>query len=139
MGFAAALWVVKDVQHFWVGLLALPATALVLADAGEAERAVELYALGARYPFVANSRWFEDVVRKYIAAIAATLPPEVVATAQERVGRETCGPRRPSYWRSLREHNRMSHLARNLLVQNQGAFSGVEWPPRAASYSRNSL
>jgi len=62
---------------------------LLLADAGksarsENERAVELHVLEARYPFVANSRWFEDVAGKHITAVAATLPPEVVATAQER-------------------------------------------------------
>ena len=44
---------------------------------------MELYALASRYPFVANSRWFEDVAGKHIAAVAATLPPEVVAAAQE--------------------------------------------------------
>jgi tetratricopeptide (TPR) repeat protein len=62
----------------------LPVMALLLADRGETERAVELYALASRYPFVANSRWFEDVAGRYIAAIAATLPPDVVAAAQER-------------------------------------------------------
>jgi predicted ATPase/DNA-binding SARP family transcriptional activator len=81
---AAALRVVTDVQDFWAGLLALPAAALVLADAGEAERALQLYALASRYPFVANSHWFEDVAGKHIAAIATTLPPQVVAAAQER-------------------------------------------------------
>ena len=45
---------------------------------------MELYALASRYPFVANSRWFEDVAGKHIAAVAATLPPEVVAAAQKR-------------------------------------------------------
>jgi hypothetical protein len=45
---------------------------------------VELYALASRYGFVANSRWFEDVVGKQIADVAATLPPEVVTAAQER-------------------------------------------------------
>jgi tetratricopeptide (TPR) repeat protein len=62
----------------------LSAMALLLADQGEKERAVELYALASRYPFVANSRWFEDVAGQHIAAIAATLPPEVVTAAQER-------------------------------------------------------
>ena len=57
---------------------------MLLADRGKTERAVELYALVARYPLVANSRWFEDVARKHIATVAATLPPEVVAAAQER-------------------------------------------------------
>jgi hypothetical protein len=37
-----------------------------------------------RYPFVANSVWWEDVVGKHIATAAAALPPDVVAAAQER-------------------------------------------------------
>jgi hypothetical protein len=45
---------------------------------------VELYALASRYPVVANSQWYEDVAGKQIAAVAATLPPDVVAAAQER-------------------------------------------------------
>jgi hypothetical protein len=45
---------------------------------------VELYALASRYKYVANSRWWEDIVGKHVSAIAATLPPEVVAAAQER-------------------------------------------------------
>ncbi|MBN1933585.1 MAG: hypothetical protein JW934_02910, partial [Anaerolineae bacterium] len=53
-------------------------------DLGETERAVELYALASRYSVVANSRWFEDVAGKHIAAAAETLPPDVVAAAQER-------------------------------------------------------
>jgi len=65
-------------------MLALPAIALLLADEGEKERAVELYALASRYPLVANSRWFEDVAGRHIAAVAATLPPDAVAAAQER-------------------------------------------------------
>jgi tetratricopeptide (TPR) repeat protein len=64
-------------------VLALPAIALLLADRGAAEQAVELYALATIFPYVANSRWFEDVAGKHIAA-AAALPPQVVAAAQER-------------------------------------------------------
>jgi hypothetical protein len=45
---------------------------------------VELYALASRYPYVANSCWFEDVTGKHIAAIAAGLPPDVIVTAEER-------------------------------------------------------
>ncbi len=68
---------------------ALPAAALLVADGGEsarsgAEQAVELYALASRYPHIANSQWYEDVVGKHLAAVAATLPPAVVAAAQER-------------------------------------------------------
>jgi hypothetical protein len=66
---------------------ALPLCALLLADQGEVARAVELYALASRHPHVANSRWFEDVAGKQVAAAAAALPPDAVAAAQER-GRE---------------------------------------------------
>jgi tetratricopeptide (TPR) repeat protein len=63
---------------------ALPAMALLLVDRGQQERAIELYALASGYPFVANSRWFEDVAGKQIAAAAATLQPDMVAAARER-------------------------------------------------------
>jgi hypothetical protein len=68
------------------GLLAF---SLLLARAsevapGERERAVELYALASRYPHVANSRWFEDVAGRHLAAASAQLPPDVVAAAEER-------------------------------------------------------
>jgi hypothetical protein len=59
-------------------------TALLLADAGETERAVEVYALALRHATVENSRWLDDVFGRHIAAVAATLPADVVATAQER-------------------------------------------------------
>jgi predicted ATPase/DNA-binding SARP family transcriptional activator len=72
IGFA--LW-----NLWWVASIAL-----LLADEGEIERAVELYALACRYPYVSNSRWFKDICGKHIAAVAATLPPDVVAAAQER-------------------------------------------------------
>jgi tetratricopeptide (TPR) repeat protein len=68
-------------------LYALPAKALLLADQGAGERAVELYALASRYQVVSNSRWFEDVAGRQIAQAAASLPPEAVAAARKR-GRE---------------------------------------------------
>jgi tetratricopeptide (TPR) repeat protein len=78
-----ALQTVADIGAFIPFVLALPAVALLLADRGEVERAVELHGLASRYPLVANSCWFEDVAGKHIAAVAATLPPKVVAAAQE--------------------------------------------------------
>jgi hypothetical protein len=63
---------------------ALPAWALLLAEQNLPERAVELYALAPRYPYVANSAWFAAVAGPPIAAAAATLPPQIVAAAQER-------------------------------------------------------
>jgi predicted ATPase len=72
-------------RHLFLPIItALPAAALLLIDAGDAERGVQVYALVSRYPHVANSQWFEDVAGKHIAALAATLPPDVVAAAQER-------------------------------------------------------
>jgi tetratricopeptide (TPR) repeat protein len=65
-------------------LWALPAMALLLAAKGEIERAVELYALASRYPMVAKSRWFADVVGYQIAAAVAILPAERVAIAERR-------------------------------------------------------
>jgi predicted ATPase/DNA-binding SARP family transcriptional activator len=65
-------------------LASLPGVALALADCGNVERAVEVYALATRYAMVANSRWFEDVAGRHIAAAAKALPPDTVAAAQER-------------------------------------------------------
>jgi hypothetical protein len=62
----------------------LPLTSLWMLDQGQAERAIELYALTSRSPHVANSRWYEEVVRQHIAIAAATLPKEIVESARER-------------------------------------------------------
>jgi tetratricopeptide (TPR) repeat protein len=64
--------------------LALGAAALLLADEGQVERAVELYALVLRSPMAANSRWFEDLAGRRIAATAEGLPPGVAEAARER-------------------------------------------------------
>lgn len=58
--------------------------ALLLADQGEIERAVELYTTLADLPMVATSQSRWDLVGKHIAAAAVTLPPLVVAAAQAR-------------------------------------------------------
>jgi tetratricopeptide (TPR) repeat protein len=81
---AQALRLVPDVRAFWPLLYALAVYALLLIDEGEPERAVELYALASRYPFVANSRWFEDVAGKQIASAAEALSRRDVQAAQER-------------------------------------------------------
>jgi len=64
--------------------IALSAGALLVCDAGEVERAIELYALATRHPFAAHSPWFEDVCGRQIAAAAEALPLEDVAAAKER-------------------------------------------------------
>jgi predicted ATPase/DNA-binding SARP family transcriptional activator len=73
----------QESQMLMPGLFGLVAAARLLADAGQIERAVELYALASRYPSVANSRWFEDVVGQQIADVAAALPAARVAVLQE--------------------------------------------------------
>jgi tetratricopeptide (TPR) repeat protein len=63
---------------------ALTANALLLAEEGDNERAVELYALASRYPLVAESRWFEDVAGSQITALAASFPEAAATAARER-------------------------------------------------------
>jgi tetratricopeptide (TPR) repeat protein len=86
----AALTSVARTRDWKVAVQSLPAVALLLLDGGgganqpNVERAVELYALASRYPYVRNSRWFEDVAGKELAAAAGHLPPEVAREAQKR-------------------------------------------------------
>lgn len=70
--------------RFMEQMVAVSGIALMLADEGEVERATELYALALRHPFVANSRWFEDVIGRQIESAASSLPPEVIRKARER-------------------------------------------------------
>jgi predicted ATPase len=79
-----ALRTAIDIRYHHSAVFALSAVSLLLADAGQVERAVELYALASRSPFVANSRWFEDAVGRHILIAAATLPPEAAAAARQR-------------------------------------------------------
>jgi tetratricopeptide (TPR) repeat protein len=79
-----ALQVAVAIRNVLPLMWALPPIALLLAGWGKGERAVEIYALASRYPFVADSRWFAQVFGQRIAAVAETLPAEAVAAAQER-------------------------------------------------------
>jgi DNA-binding SARP family transcriptional activator/predicted ATPase len=79
-----ALRTLAEIRSFAWLLPALPAAALVLAGQGEAERAVEVYALASRHPYVANARYVQDIAGQRIAAAAAALPPGVADCAQER-------------------------------------------------------
>jgi len=72
------------IGSFRLAIHSLPALALLEADHGNLGRAVELYALACHYPYIANSKWFEDIAGQEIACLATSLPPEVVAEAQAR-------------------------------------------------------
>ncbi|NLS78164.1 MAG: hypothetical protein GXY76_12985 [Chloroflexi bacterium] len=62
----------------------VPAIALYFARLGQAERAVELYAMAEKHPWVARSVWHEDVMGRPVGEAAAALPPEAVRAAEER-------------------------------------------------------
>jgi hypothetical protein len=80
---AQLAWAQKS-QMLMPVLFGLVAAARVLADEGQIEHAIELYALVSRYPFVANSRWFGDVAGSQITALAANLPEAAVTAARQR-------------------------------------------------------
>jgi tetratricopeptide (TPR) repeat protein len=65
-------------------MYALPVAARLLADRGDVERAVEVYACAGRSEFVAGSRWFQDLVGVRLEAAAAHLPQEALAAARQR-------------------------------------------------------
>jgi tetratricopeptide (TPR) repeat protein len=76
-----ALTIASDLKYLAPHLFVLPAAALLSLYYGHVERAVEIYALACREPFVANSRWFEDVAGRRIAATAAMLSSDEVTAA----------------------------------------------------------
>ncbi|MEJ2601085.1 MAG: tetratricopeptide repeat protein, partial [Anaerolineales bacterium] len=67
----------------WV-LYAVSTIAFLFVDKGEVLKAIELYALVSKQPFVANSIWFEDVYGRHIETAAANLPLGDVEAAQAR-------------------------------------------------------
>ncbi|MEM7129461.1 MAG: BTAD domain-containing putative transcriptional regulator [Chloroflexota bacterium] len=75
--------------------------AILSAVQNKSERAVELYALAQRYPYIANSRWFADVIGIEIAKAAELLAPEVILAARER------GSKR-DLWKTVAEHSQGS-------------------------------
>jgi tetratricopeptide (TPR) repeat protein len=79
-----ALEIVLEIGAYIPLLFLLPIVPVLLADVGEVERAVEIYALAERHPFVSNSVLFEDIAGRHIGTAAATLPPEVVEAARAR-------------------------------------------------------
>jgi tetratricopeptide (TPR) repeat protein len=82
--FAAGLEAARRAHQFMPLMTSLAGIALLLADEGQGERAVELYALVSGYPFVGNSCWFEEAIGQHIAVAAADLPPEIVDAARQR-------------------------------------------------------
>jgi hypothetical protein len=80
----SALQTAFEIESFVATAFALTSSIPLTADLGARERALERYAMVSQYPMVANSVWFDDLVGQQIEAIAAELPPDVVAPARER-------------------------------------------------------
>lgn len=55
-------------------LYAIAGISTLLAETGDEMRALELYSLAARHPFVGNSCWFEDVFGQYIEKPSTVSP-----------------------------------------------------------------
>jgi predicted ATPase len=79
-----ALKIAVETGAYGASLFAVSNAALLYADAGEIERAVELCALVKSHAYFGASRLRQDMTGKHIDAAAAELTPEVIATAQER-------------------------------------------------------
>ena len=78
------LCIAIDISGIYPILYILLAASLTLMKRGDIGLALEIFAMAERYPFVGNSRWFEDIAGREIAAIAKTLPPEIATAARER-------------------------------------------------------
>jgi predicted ATPase/DNA-binding SARP family transcriptional activator len=76
--------IASSIGSFKLAIHAMPAIALLEADQGNVERAIELYALASKYPYVANSKWFENIAGDHITRLAAALPMDTVTSARNR-------------------------------------------------------
>ncbi|MEM7129457.1 MAG: BTAD domain-containing putative transcriptional regulator [Chloroflexota bacterium] len=71
-------------RSFITGVDGICLAAGYLANLEKPERAVELYALAQRYPYVANSHWFQRIIGPFIKVAAEMLRPETAAVAKEQ-------------------------------------------------------
>jgi hypothetical protein len=93
---AQALDSVPEHRHYACALMTLPAIALLCAQLGDKERAVELHAMASEHDFVANSFWFEDVVGGRMEAVTTDVPSDRAARARLK-GRES------GFWETVGE------------------------------------
>lgn len=82
--FLQALQVATNNRTFSLLILALLGCSLLLAQQGEVERAVEVYAMIAGNPMVANSQLRQDLAKPTLTALVAPLSSLVVAAAHAR-------------------------------------------------------
>ena len=77
----------RDYRSVLPLIYCVPAAALIVADDGQSERAIELYGLAKQFGHIANSRWFAEIACRELDSVIASLPPEVASAAEAR-GRE---------------------------------------------------
>jgi tetratricopeptide (TPR) repeat protein len=68
--------------YFLAQCMSLGVLALFLAEAGDLEGAVELYATATVHPGAGNARWFHDILGAPIARLAEALPDDVRQAAE---------------------------------------------------------
>jgi DNA-binding SARP family transcriptional activator/predicted ATPase len=82
-----ALIMVTSQGNFTIVLKVLSSVVLILAAEGDSVRALEIFALVSRFPYLSNSALFQDLVGIPMTALVKEIPFEVAAAAQQR-GRE---------------------------------------------------
>ena len=75
----------KDYIHL---ITSLPVAALFLTRIGKTRRALQVWEAARSQPYIANSRWDEEVVGQVIQTAASVLTPDELETARS-LGRET--------------------------------------------------
>ncbi len=81
----AAMTSALNSRNFFI-VRALPTAALLLADGGKMQPAIEAWSLAKAYPHIANSRWFADIAGRELDEMAAS--SSVRAATAEQPGRE---------------------------------------------------
>lgn len=77
-------WLIAaEIRAFMPMMLAVPLHALLYLAQGQPEPAAQLQALAWRYPFVAHSRWFDDIAGRYLTEALAPLPATTLQAVQE--------------------------------------------------------
>ena len=99
-----ALVIGLEQGYFLVNLYSLAVLALMAAEAGELEEAVELYATVTAHPCAANSRLFIDLFGNPLSALTADLPEAIRMAARERGSRRSLASGGNEYLEKLRVH-----------------------------------
>ena len=87
-----ALEICAETGAFLPLMMAIPAAALLLAQEGQHELAVEYYAVASQIAFVSCSPWFDTVFGRAVSAAYASLPPQTAAEAHRRGERSELQP-----------------------------------------------